>query len=140
MKVSGTVAKEIALYFFLVTEQRYTSAVIAKTINQAKQLLESGYTANEIKKTIDYIVNNTSTKMYSLGYINTCINKVLEDVKAKEKEEEIQRIIAQQKEDIIAIDKEVENDKPSERNRNKLNGFGFKSRFGEEFDFDLHKE
>ena len=99
--------REIALYFFLVTEQRYTSAVIAKTINQAKQLLESGYTANEIKKTIDYIVNNTSTKMYSLGYINTCINKVLEDVKGKRKGRRY-NVLLHNKRKIIAVDKEVE--------------------------------
>lgn len=73
--------------------------------------------------------------MYSIGYINTCINSVLKDaVKYK--------IIKQTRQEIASA-KEVKQEEvitdgdSRERNRNKADRLGVKSRFGEELDFDM---
>ncbi len=76
---NGTEAKDIALYFVKLTTNKVTPAIMAKTVNQAKNLLSSGYTKDEIIAAIDH-VNAKGVKMFSLGYINTCINKVLFEI------------------------------------------------------------
>lgn len=147
MKVNGTVAKDIAIYFFDATNTRYTPSIISKTIVQAKHLLEAGYTKEEIKSTIDWVVNKTNVKMYSLGYINTMINKILENIEEERIEEEFERKKQELKQKFEEATKEhlskeevVGDDKSGGRNKNKLDGFGFKSRFGKESDFNMFEE
>lgn len=138
VKANGTVAKNIALYFLDLTEGRYTGSVVSKTVIQAKSLLSAGYTEDEIKSAIDYVLDKTSVKMYSLGYISTMINRILVNIDEDKKAEEAKRIIAEEKQLYENTVKEVKNDGESkERNRKKLDGFGVQSRFGEELDFDM---
>ena len=40
MKVNGTHAKEVAIYFLDKTTERYTPQMVAKTVVQAKSLLK----------------------------------------------------------------------------------------------------
>lgn len=141
MKANGTIAKDIAIYFFEAINTRCTSSMIAKTIIQAKHLLEAGYTEEEIKKVIDYIVNKTNVNMYSLGYVNTMINRILEDIEEEEKEEKREEVKEKLKKEYESMVFEVvDNDASKTRNREKLSRFGLKSRFGKEFDFDMLEE
>ncbi len=77
--MSSTKAKKIALYFLETTNNRATSAIISKTINQVKNLLSNGYTEDEIIEVIDYI-NAKGVNMFSFGYVNVCINNVLHEI------------------------------------------------------------
>lgn len=140
MKANGTIAKDIAIYFFEAIDTRCTSSMIAKTIIQAKHLLQAGYTEDEIKKVIDYIVNKTNVKMYSLGYVNTMINKILENIEDEEKQLETERLIQESKEEYEKLKSQVKESGTETRNREKLNRFGIKSRFGEKFDFNMLEE
>lgn len=140
MKANGTIAKDIAIYFFEAIDTRCTSSMIAKTIIQAKHLLQAGYTEDEIKKVIDYIVNKTNVKMYSLGYVNTMINKILENIEDEEKQLETERLIQESKEEYEKLKSQVKESGTETRNREKLNRFGVKPRFGEKFDFNMLEE
>lgn len=140
MKVDGTVAKNIAIHFLDRTTDRYTPSIVAKTVIQAKSLLKSGYTEEEIKSVIDHIVDNTSVNMYSLGYVSSAINNVLKEIK----EEESKEIAKEQREEFSKIAKKLlkegeVNFESKERNEGKLDRFGTKSRFGEEPYSDLFK-
>lgn len=122
-KANGTIARDIALYFFEKIDKRCTPSMVAKTVVQAKSLLSSGYTEEEIINTIDYIVDETSTKIYSLGYINSAINSVLEEVNKKKNKE----IVKQQEKEIEATSEEVIDVESRERNERKIDGFGAES-------------
>lgn len=143
VKANGTFAKDIAIHFLNSTTDRYTSSMVGKTIIQAKQLLESGYTKEEIISAIDYVVNNTKVEMYSLGYINTCINDILKDVQAlnnkqllrekkKKLEEEYQAIINKDRGEVF--------DESTNRNRDKFRRLNIQSRQRKKSPFDLLKE
>lgn len=141
-KANGTVAKDIALYFLDLTTDRYTPSVIAKTINQAKQLLEADYTKEEIISVIDYVLDNAKTKIYSLGYINHCINDVLRNINEQKEKEIIKELIEQAKiEQASTIDDGSEViDESKERNRQKVERTCIQSRVREKFDFNLLEE
>jgi len=142
MKANGTDAKSIALHFVETTTQKATRQIMSKTILQAKSLLEAGYTLEEIKEVIDFVVNVKHVNMYSLGYVGASINDVLREIKEKKsvednkaKSEEIQR-------QLTSIQEEQRNEvkdsgESTQRNRTKLDRFGTQSRFGEKFDFDM---
>ena len=139
-KANGTIAKDIALYFLNMTTDRYTPSMVAKTVKQAKQLLEAGYTKEEIISVIDYIVTKTNVKMYSLGYVNCCINKVLDKINEEEKAKQIQEIIEQaKKEQATAFDRGDIDNGSTRRNREKVNRLNVQSRVGKKFDFDMLK-
>lgn len=135
---NGTDAKDIALHFVNITVGKATPAIMKKTISQAKTLLSSGYTKEEIIKAIDYIIDVMHVDMYSLGYVNTAINDVLKQIRQKEKEEAIKEIVRKAEEEISASEDEVVVDEESSRrNREKIKGTGIQSRFGEKFNFDM---
>lgn len=142
MKPNGTIAKDIALYFIAVTAGRATPAIMKRTVPQAKSLLSAGYTKEEIIEVIDYLVNVKQVEMYSLGYVNVCINKVLSEIKKHKKEREKQerkqelkqQAIEQMKQDRNEVS--INNDS-TQRNRNKTDRFGTKSRKREESFSDL---
>lgn len=141
IKANGTDAKDIAIHFINATSGRATPSIMARTINQAKTLLTSGYTKEEVKETIDYIISNKNIDMYSLGYVSTCINNILKEI-IKTKQKNISNL---EKEKLDELNKakqdEVEVDGNSaERNRAKTSRFGVQPRFGKEFTFDLFKE
>ena len=142
VKANGTVAKDIAIYFLDMTQERYTPAIVSRTVGQAKNLLESGYTQTEICSVIDFIVNETSTVMYSLGYVSSAINDVLKDINAmaimKAHKELIEESKASyQKEENKEVDKDVES---QIRNRDKLSGFGNEPGKREKSYLDMLKE
>lgn len=140
VKANGTIAKDIAIHFLNQTQERYTSAMVGKTIVQAKRMLEAGYTKQEIMDSIDYVVDKTSVQMYSLGYIETAINSILEKIELDKKQKEIDEKIKQMKREYVTKRDEVKHDKSTERNKSKLDGFGLKPRFGEEFTIDMPEE
>lgn len=141
-KANGTEAKDIAIHFVEETTGRATPQIMKKSIIQAKILLESGYTKEEIIDVIDFIVSKKSIEMYSLGYVNACINDVLSEIK-KHKSSEIEREKSKEvRKEIESIQEcqrnEVADDVEStKRNREKINRLGTESRFGEKFNFDM---
>ena len=138
VKANGTIAKDVALYFLDMTTDRYTSSIVAKTINQAKQLLEAGYTKEEIISVIDYITTKTSVKMYSLGYVNHCINEVLNKINEENKAKQIREIIEQGKlEQATTIDRGDIDNESTKRNREKVSRLNIQSRQRKKFDFDM---
>lgn len=141
-KANGTHAKDIAIYFLDATTDKYTPAIVRKTIMQAKQLLETGYSKQEIIDTIDYIILRTPAVMYSLGYVSSAINDVLRTLNIERKEAETRRIIEESKANYVEEDTEevVEDVESQQRNRDKLNKFGNESRKREESYLDMLKE
>lgn len=136
---NGTHAKDIALYFLEKTEQRYTASIIARTVNQAKTLLSADYSKDEIISVIDYIVDKSDVDMYSLGYLNSNINRILRLVKKEDTKEEVEK---QKKESVnISLKREVVNvDESNNRNKDRINRYGIQSRKRKEYNFDMLKE
>lgn len=86
-KKIGTSAKELVLLFYEKTGLRYTNKDIMIAVKNAKNLLNVGYTYDEIKNTIEYCVANPPEKgIYSFGFIVYEINKVLAILNAKNKQ------------------------------------------------------
>ena len=82
-------ANKMAKYFIDKTAGRATPAIMKKTHAQAKTLLQSGYSKEEITKVIDFLIDEKKINIYSLGYVNTCINNVLNTIKKKELQEKV---------------------------------------------------
>lgn len=141
VKANGTDAKEIALYFMKETGvERSTPAIIAKTISQAKQILLSGYTKEEIISVIDACIGR-GIQMYSIGYISHAINDVLEEIKQKELQAKAKEVIKQQEEQQLQARSEVKTDGEStNRNKDKASRLGVQSRLGKKFNFDMFEE
>ena len=137
-QANGTHAKDIALYYLKITNvERVTPAIVGKTISQAKGLLSAGYSKEEITSVIDRVIAK-GVVMYSFGYINTCINDVLREIKQEEQLKKA-RIIQQQIIDEQAKDrKEVTHDDESaKRNAEKARRANIQSRKRKKFDFDM---
>lgn len=134
-------ANKVAKYFIDKTAGRATPAIMKKTHIQAKTLLQNGYSKEEIIKVIDFLIDEKKINIYSLGYVNTCINDVLNKIK----KEELQEKILQNKAIIASKEKEykqneVVNDiESSKRNKAKSLRLGIQSRFGKEPFGDLFK-
>lgn len=139
MKVDGTSAKNIAIHFLDRTTERYTPAMVAKTIVQSKSILKSGYTEEEIIEVIDYLIDVVGVNMYSIGYVSHAINNVLADINR----EKNKKIIEEQRKEIekmsseMQSNKEVVDDKSKQRNKRKLDRFGNESRVGKKPYSDL---
>lgn len=142
VKPNGTDAKDIALHFVAMTSGRAAPTIMAKTINQAKALLSSGYTREEILKTIDYIIVKKKINMYSLGYVSSAINDVLKELDKIE----LELVAKKLKQQIITSfaegeQKEVDaNGDSAQRNRDKSTRFGLQSGERTKSYFDLLKE
>lgn len=97
-KQIGTSAKELVLLFFEKTGLRYTNKDIMIAVKNAKNLLNVGYTHDEIKSVIEYCVENPPEKgIYSFGFIIYEMNKVLAILKHKEKQQTITQAIDKNK-------------------------------------------
>lgn len=141
MKANGTDAKEVALHFLKQTGvDRCTPAIIAKTISQAKHILTSGYSKEEIISVIDHVVER-GVHMYSIGYVSHAINDVLKEIEQKRLQEEA-KVVAQQLEEQQRQQRsEVTTDGEStNRNKDKASRFGVQSGFRKKFDFDMFEE
>ena len=142
IKANGTHAKEIALHFINLTNGRATPQIMKKTVSQAKSLLTSGYTKEEIVSVIDFLIITKKLDIFSLGYINASINDALREIaktKEIEEKEKAKEAIRQQIESQQAsIRSEVaKDDESTKRNREKARRIGVQSRFGKKFDFDM---
>lgn len=136
MKVDGTEAKDIALYFFDATNQRATPEIFSKTIIIAKSILKGGYTKEEIYQAIDYLVDE-GVIMYSLGYLSCSINDVLYKInKAKEIERnfEVKNKMTKYLQDERAKGNAYE---INTNNRSKRKRLGVQSKFREKFNIHL---
>ncbi len=100
-------AQEISKFWFEEKQERTTPAVFSRTISQAKKLLECGYTEQEIKDAIVYLVKNPPKNgLSSLGYLNYVINDVLSKVNVIKFKDEI---IKEQQKTIGILVKELNN-------------------------------
>lgn len=138
---NGTDAKDIAFHFLSMTGvERATPQVIAKTIAQAKRLLNAGYNKKEICSAIDKAVQK-GISMYSIGYITTSIKDLLKEVETDEMREKGQEIKVKMEEQYAEERKAVsDDDESAERNRKKADGFGVQSRLGKKFNFDMFEK
>jgi len=138
VKANGTHAKDVALHFMKATGvERATPAIFGRTIAQVKNLMEHGYTKEEIISVIDFVVSS-GVKMYSIGYINSCINDVLAKIATQEhtsKAAQIKEELAKKHaEERKAVSADVES---ANRNAEKARRFGVQSRIGKKFNFDM---
>lgn len=138
MKANPTEAKDVALYFLEEsTVQEPTPYIIGKTIKQVKDLMEKGYTKQDIMDVIDYLVAH-GKKMYSFGYILTMMEVTMKAIQVK-REAILQKVlldeIARTNMNEVKVDAES-----AERNRSKADRFGIKSREREKYHFDMFEE
>lgn len=136
MKVDGTDAKDIAIYFFDQTNQKATPQIFSKTIVIAKSILKSGYSKQEIFDAIDYLIAE-GVPMYSLGYLSASINDVIFKMNKKkevEKNYEVRDQLNQHLQDKRAKGSEYE---INTNNRNKRKRLGIQSKFREKFDIHM---
>jgi hypothetical protein len=137
-KANPTDAKTIAFHFLeLTTDGRNTKAVIAKTINQVKNLMNVGYTKEEIIATIDY-VHTKGTKVFSFGYYSTAIADVLTEINKRTLSSDVEKV----KEELVEMEKKAMEEvntanESTERNRQRLSKFGLQSREREKHYLDL---
>ena len=136
-----TQAKDVALYFIDVTAGNYDPPKIAKTIKLVKVLMERGYTKEEIKAVIDYIIDR-KPGIYSFGYIISAFDDVMSKLREIEAEKRAQQEIERVRKELTSTIEgqrvEVRVDGESaERNRDKAERIKLQSRFGEKFDFDM---
>lgn len=83
----GGQAKELVLLFYEKTGLKFLNKDIMIAVKKAKDLLNAGYTYDEIKDTIEYCVENPPEKgIYSFGFIVHEINKVTTILKSKNKQ------------------------------------------------------
>lgn len=83
--MARTESQVIADYFYNAKNIKTTPAQYRLTLGQAKQLLDSGYSKDEIKDSIDYLIENPPEKgFFSLGFLSYCINNVLSQIKKNE--------------------------------------------------------
>lgn len=141
VKANGTDAKEIALHFLKQTGvERATSAIIGRSIIQAKKILEAGYSKTEIIESIDHIVNK-GVQMYSIGYVSVAINETLQEIERKKLAQIGASVREEQEKSQAEIRGAVENDEQSaERNTGKAKQFGVQSRVRKKFNFDMFEE
>lgn len=84
----GRNARDLVFLFYEKTQLKYVNRDIMVAIQNAKKLMNAGYTFDEIKSTIEYCVENPPPKgIYSFGFISYEINKVLNILKSNKKEE-----------------------------------------------------
>lgn len=140
MTVNPTEAKEIALEWLKLLGNKPTPPLMARTIKQVKGLMQVGFSDEEIRYTMEYVVR-TNPNIYSFGYVEACINDVLRkraEEKRKEKSKQISESLQKQAIAIVTSESEVANDdESSERNRRKAERLGVQSRFREKSYFNL---
>jgi hypothetical protein len=136
-------AKEIALYFLDLTQDKFTPSIVSRNVKQSRELLEAGYTKEEIIRVIDAVLKR-NPNVYSLGYISASINDVLRELNEFEKREAVEKQREEMRtQNALTIQEsrsEVSPDESSERNREKARRASVQSKFGKKFDFDMFEE
>lgn len=135
-------ALEVAQHFVKVTEERATPAIMAKTVSQAKVILSSGYSKEEVIRVIDYCVNVKKVKMYSIGYVSVSINSVLSQLNKEDIQQRATQIRKEQETSFAEVEtKEViPNDESKKRNQDRSSRLGVQPRIGTEPYLDLFKK
>jgi len=140
-KANGTDAKDIALHFLKITGKRTTPQIVSKAIIQAKSMLESLYTKNEIISVIDYIIDQKKIEMYSLGYVGACINDVLREMNKSVVDEtvihELDQLASEQSKERSEV---IVSHESGERNRKRAERNNSKCRFRKKFNFDMFEK
>lgn len=141
-KQLGKDAKEVAIHFMKLTEQRITPAIMGKTIKQTKSLLEAGFTKREIIEVMDYVIHVKRVEVWSVGYFSACINDALRELKeiqeAEQRAERLDELNRQREEALANQTNEVTtNDESAQRNRDKAKQFGAQSRKRTKFNLDM---
>lgn len=139
---NGTHAKEIALYYLKLTQLRATPHIMGKTINQVKNLLQAGYTKEEIIDVMEYVILERKVEVYSFGYFSSCINDVLRDLKVMKERYEEEKKKKELDEQLASVQNtqrsEVSvDDQSAERNREKARRFNLQSRKRTQSYFDM---
>ena len=138
-----TFAKDIAIHFLELTQDRFTPSIVARNVKQAKALLSEGYTKEEIIEVIDVVLKK-NPNVYSLGYISASINDVLRDLNEAKKRELMEKqkieMRTQIEQQMRESRTEVTQDESTTRNREKARRAVVQSRFGKKFDFDMFEE
>lgn len=136
MKMDGTEAKDIAIHFFDMTNQRATPAIYSKTIIIAKSIMEAGYKKDEIFEAIDHLVAE-GVEMYSLGYLSTCINDVLWKINRNKEKEKSYKVKNDMSEHLQEQRKKGNAYEINTNNRSKRKRTGLQSEFREKFNFHM---
>ena len=90
LKETNKIAQNIAKFWFENRQERTTPAIFSRTIAQAKTLLNAGYSEEEIRKVILYLLDNPPKNgLSSLGYLSYVMNDTLKKVKIQEVKQEI---------------------------------------------------
>lgn len=142
VQANGTDAKDIALHFMELCGLSYIPARVARNVKSAKDLLEQGYTKEQIMSVIQHVIFVKKVDVYSFGYIYSCIEDVLYEIeesaeKAKAQVEIKEAIkkqtatIEQDRKRVIGIDESTT------RNRQKAGRFDPQSRLREKYNFDM---
>lgn len=133
-------SKEIALYFLDLTQDKFTPAIVARNVKQARALLEAGYTKEEIIRVIDAVLK-VNDSVYSFGYISASINDVLRKLNEFEKREAVEKQREEMRtQNALTIQEsrsEVSPDESTERNREKARRVSVQSKFGRKYDFEI---
>lgn len=128
-----TVAKELALLFIELSGQCPTPSNMPRTTKIVKDLLEFGYTDEEIAYAIRYAFK-INKNVYSIGYVSSIIDKAIQ-------QKERAKLLANKQEVTtkpITNESEVESqDDVAERNRGKSSKFGIQSRKRKKHYFDM---
>ena len=145
IKPNGTDAKDIASSFVAHFKQRSTPAEFKKYMMQAKTLLNSGYSKEEIISVIQHLSVHSKVEIYSLGYINACINDTLREINKLKSEDELKAVQSEIKAKMenyshLQRNEVSSSDSSTERNRDKISRFGTQSRLGEKFNFDMFEK
>lgn len=140
MVVDPTEAKEIALEWLKLLGNKPTPPLMARTVKQVKGLMQVGFSDEEIRYTMEYVVR-TNPNVYSFGYVEACINDVLRkraEEKRKEESKQVSESLQKQTTAIVTSESEVtSDDESSERNRRKAKRLGVQSRVREKSYFNL---
>lgn len=139
---NGVDARDIALHFVDLTGLRVTPRIMQKTIGQAKTILMSGYSKDEVISALDFAVKKRGIDIYSLGYITASINDLLREIKEEQKKDSLQDDKQAIKElleaEQLKMRQEVSiTDESTERNRNKAGRVGVQSGVGKKYSLDM---
>jgi len=122
MKADPSVAKGLALEFFDKSGQRITQPTIARTVKAVKDLMENGFTEEEIRYGMEEAFS-FNPHIYSFAYIESAIPSILkrrEEELAKQENKQIVAELAITQHTPVTTESEVmQQDETSERNRRK---------------------
>lgn len=141
-KQLGKLAKEIALHFIRITEQRTTPSIIKKHIAQTKTILKAGFTMEEIIEVMEYVIMVKKVDVYSMGYISACISNTLRELEQLKEADEMHRLkeeVKRQQEISFAnqANEVFLDDDSTERNRKKAQTFSDQHRKRTKFNLDM---